>query len=162
MNTRALSPGVSRYRSWTGSSASGRRRRSPARMTIIDGKLVVTMKEVGRDVSQLLQPSTFDSLCFRVILMERTMRISLKQDESKIVGWNNRKTSRPTSFMMTTKFPAVIVIRTESDRFLAEPLDPIQERYLHILGLSEAVFTDPGVTCVQQSGHAAQPWEDSG
>ena len=36
-------------------------------------------------------------------LMERTMRISLKQEESKVVGWNNRKTSRPTSFMMTTK-----------------------------------------------------------
>ena len=45
-------------------------------------------------------------------LMERTMRISLKQDESKIDGWNKRKTSRPTSFMMTTKFPSVIVIRT--------------------------------------------------
>ena len=76
-------------------------------------------------------------------LMERTMRISLKQEESKVVGWNNRKTSRPTSFMMTTKFPSVIVIRTQTNRFLAEPVDPIQERYLHILGPSEAVFTDP-------------------
>ena len=95
-------------------------------------------------------------------LMERTMRISLKQEESKVVGWNNRKTSRPTSFMMTTKFPAVIVIRTESDRFLAEPLDPIQERYLHILGLSDAVFTDPHVTYAMESGHAAQAWEDTG
>lgn len=95
-------------------------------------------------------------------LMERTMRISLKQDDSNVVGWNNRKTSRPTSFMMTTKFPTVIVIRTQTDRFLAEPLDPIQERYLHILGLSPAVFTDPHATCVLQSGHAKQLWEDSG
>jgi transposase len=95
-------------------------------------------------------------------LMERTMRISLKQDESKIDGWNKRKTSRPTSFMMTTKFPAVIVIRTHKERFLAEPLDPIQEQYLHILGLSAAVFTDPRATCVLRSGHATQLWGDSG
>jgi transposase len=95
-------------------------------------------------------------------LMERTMRISLKQDESKVVGWNNRKTSRPTSFMMTTKFPTVIVIRTQTDRFLAEPLDPIQERYLHILGLSETVFTNPHALCEMKSGHALQSWEDSG
>ena len=79
-------------------------------------------------------------------LMERTMRISLKQDESKVIGWNNRKTSRPTSFMTTTKFPSVIVIRTAERRFLAEPLDPIQARYLQILGLSEAVFTNPSVS----------------
>ena len=95
-------------------------------------------------------------------LMERTMRISLKHEESKVDGWNKRKTSRPTSFMMTTKFPAVIVIRTHKERFLAEPLDPIQEQYLRILGLSSAVFTDPHAACMLQSGHAAQPREDSG
>ena len=78
-------------------------------------------------------------------LMERTMRISLKESNSKVVGWNNRQTSRPTSFMMTTKFVSAIVIRTAERRFLAEPLDPIQVRYLQILGLSEAVFTDPAV-----------------
>ena len=95
-------------------------------------------------------------------LMERTMRISLKHEESKVDGWNKRKTSRPTSFMMTTKFPAVIVIRTHKERFLAEPLDPIQEQYLRILGLSAAVFTDPYAACMLESGYAAQPWEDSG
>jgi transposase len=89
-------------------------------------------------------------------LMERTMRISLKQDESKVIGWNNRKTGRPTSFMMTTKFPSVIVIRTQTERFLAEPLDPVQERYLHILGMSPDVFTDPHFTGVLQSGHVLQ------
>jgi len=95
-------------------------------------------------------------------LMERTMRISLKHDESKVVGWNNRKTSRPTSFMMTTKFPSVIIIRTQTERFLAEPLNPMQERYPLILGLSPAVFTDPNAACMMQSGHTAQLWEDSG
>ena len=78
-------------------------------------------------------------------LMERTMRVSLKESNAKVVGWNNRQTSRPTSFMMTTKFVSVIVIRDAERRFLAEPLDPAQERYLQILGLSAAVFTNPSV-----------------
>jgi hypothetical protein len=90
------------------------------------------------------------------------MRVTLKQDDTKIVGWNNRKTTRPTSFMMTTEFPSVIVIRTQTERFLAEPLDPIQERYPHILGLSAAVFTDPHFRCGLQSGHAMQLPEDTG
>jgi transposase len=90
-------------------------------------------------------------------LMERTMRVSLKESNSKVVGWNNRQTSRPTSFMMTTKFVSVIVIRTAERRFLAEPLDPIQERYLQILGLSEAVFTNPSVSVRPDGGSRMQP-----
>jgi transposase len=81
-------------------------------------------------------------------LMERTMRVSLKETNAKVVGWNNRQTSRPTSFMLTTKFVSVIVIRTDERRFLAEPLDPIQERYLQLLGLSAAVFTDPSLRAI--------------
>jgi transposase len=95
-------------------------------------------------------------------LMERTMRISLKQDDSKVVGWNKRKTSRPTSFMMTTKFPSVIVIRTQTERFLGEPLDPIQERYLHILGLSESVFTNPSLIVNPRGGSQMQMQRDTG
>jgi len=95
-------------------------------------------------------------------LMERTMRISLKDTGSKVTGWNNRKTTRPTSFMMTTKFLSVIVIHTDTGRFLAEPLDPVQEQFLRILGLSEAVFTDPHASCALHAGHSTQLWEDSG
>jgi transposase len=90
-------------------------------------------------------------------LMERTMRITLKQTDSKVIGWNNRTTSRPTSFMMTTNFSSVIVVRDAERRFLAEPLDPIQERYLEILGLSGAVFTDPTAVCLPQPGAHIQP-----
>ena len=89
-------------------------------------------------------------------LMERTMRVSLKESNAKVVGWNNRQTSRPTSFMMTTKFVSVIVIRTAERRFLAEPLDPIQERYLQILGLSAAVFTNPSVRVMPDEGSQTQ------
>ena len=90
-------------------------------------------------------------------LMERTMRVSLKESNSKVVGWNNRQTSRPTSFMMTTKFVSVIVMRTAERRFLAEPLDPVQERYLHILGLSEAVFTNPSLSARPDGAASMQP-----
>lgn len=84
-------------------------------------------------------------------LMERTMRITLKQTESKVVGWNNRLTSRPTSFMMTTNFPSMIVMRAGDRRLLADPLDPVQERYLEILGLTASVFTDPAAVCLPQT-----------
>jgi transposase len=95
-------------------------------------------------------------------LMERTMRVSLKESNSKVVGWNNRQTSRPTSFMMTTKFVSVIVMRTAERRFLAEPLDPVQERYLHILGLSEAVFTNPSLIARPDGAASMQPPRGAG
>ena len=85
------------------------------------------------------------------------MRVSLKESNSKVVGWNNRQTSRPTSFMMTTKFVSVIVLRADGRRFLAEPLDPVQERYLHILGLSEAVFTNPSFNARPDGAASMQP-----
>jgi hypothetical protein len=95
-------------------------------------------------------------------LMERTMRLSLKERGSKVTGWNKRPTSRPTSFMMTTMFPSVIVLQTEAGRFLPEPLDPVQRQYLEILGLSESVFIDPNALCRLETGHAADPRADSG
>jgi transposase len=95
-------------------------------------------------------------------LMERTMRLSLRDTQSKVTGWNKRQTSRPTSFMMTTYFHSVIVIQTNRGRFLAEPLDPVQERYLMILGLSATVFTNPKAVCSLKAGHSMKLWEDSG
>lgn len=95
-------------------------------------------------------------------LMERTMRVSLKENDSKVKGWNNRETSRPTSFMMTTWFVSVIVIRTPNGRFLAEPLDPVQERYLSILGLSEAVFTNPAVRVMLRQTSSTQQRRGTG
>lgn len=76
-------------------------------------------------------------------LMERTMRSSLRDTGSQVEGWNKQKTSRPTSFMMTTKFPSVIVVRTAEGRFTGKPLNPLQRHYLKILGLSEMIFVKP-------------------
>jgi transposase len=76
-------------------------------------------------------------------LMERTMRLSLKQTGSTIIGWDKKQTSRPTSFMMTTYFKSVLVLLTPKARMLGRPLDPIQLNYLAILQLSPAIFLDP-------------------
>ncbi|MFC1835212.1 transposase, partial [Thermodesulfobacteriota bacterium] len=58
-------------------------------------------------------------------------------------GWDKRQTSRPTSFMMSIKFQSVLVFRTDSGRFLANPLNSTQLEYLRILGLSPEIFTEP-------------------
>lgn len=76
-------------------------------------------------------------------LMERTMRLSLKQTGSTIMGWDKKQTSRPTSFMMTTYFGSVLVLQTPKGRILGRPLRSIQLNYPAILQVSPAIFLDP-------------------
>jgi len=54
-----------------------------------------------------------------------------------------KPTSRPTSFMMTTKFLSIIVLRLGGRRRLGNPLRTVQADYLRILGLSPDVFVNP-------------------
>ena len=74
-------------------------------------------------------------------LIERTMRLNLKHDQAKIRGWVNRQTSRPTTFMMTTKFPRMLVLQVGGQRNLVKPLNQTQLKYLKILDLTPEVFT---------------------
>ncbi|MGA9752821.1 MAG: IS1634 family transposase [Acidobacteriota bacterium] len=76
-------------------------------------------------------------------LMERTMRVNLAQNQQKITGWEKRQTSRPTSFMMTTKFIGIFVLTADLGRRLAKPLSPVQIQYLEILELAHDIFTKP-------------------
>jgi transposase len=76
-------------------------------------------------------------------LMERTMRMFLKEREITITGWEKRQTSRPTSFMMTTRFLSVIVLRTSLGRLLGNPFDDVQLAYLKALGMTPEIFTKP-------------------
>lgn len=73
-------------------------------------------------------------------LMERTMRLCLKQKSTTITGWDKKQTSRPTSFMMSTYFHTVLVIQTPRGRILGTPLSAAQLDYLAILGLSADIF----------------------
>lgn len=90
-------------------------------------------------------------------LMERTMRLSLKEKGTTINGWDNRQTSRPTTFMMTTCFPSVPVIQTPEGRMLGKPLNPIQLSYVAILGLSPTIFVDPKASFVLSESRLTIP-----
>lgn len=76
-------------------------------------------------------------------LMERTMRLSLKEKGTTVRGWDKRQTTRPTMLMMTDVFLSVMVVCTTGGRFLAKPLTRTQEDYLRILKVTPAVFTTP-------------------
>jgi len=73
-------------------------------------------------------------------LMERSMRRYVKTFGS-MTGWENRPTKRPTSFMMTTKFIHILVIKSAKQRKLAKPLKPVQLEYLKALNVDPNVFT---------------------
>lgn len=95
-------------------------------------------------------------------LMERCMRNSLNASGSTIQGWDKKPTTRPTSFMMTTKFPSVLVVQTDQGRCLAKPLRPVQLEYLQILGLSETAFLDPMAVSTVPPQPRLKSWETTG
>ena len=69
-------------------------------------------------------------------LIEHTLRNYIRKTDSKLPGWDAKPTSRPTSFMMSTKFSGIQVMNIEGHRRLASPLNPIQIQYIAALGLS--------------------------
>ena len=76
-------------------------------------------------------------------LMERSMRKYVESNDCNLPGWVRRKTRKPTSFMMTTKFTSVMVITIGKHRQLAKPLKPFQLEYLKALGVTADAFTVP-------------------
>jgi len=78
-------------------------------------------------------------------LMERTMRSKTKEENSKLTGWNNGKTAKPTSFMMASKFLPVVVGIKEGKRFLFTPLNQVQLAYLRALDVHPDIFTEMGL-----------------
>ena len=76
-------------------------------------------------------------------LMERCMRRHIQKTGSTITGWKDRPTDRPTSFMMTTKFSNVLVLKIGNHRQLARSLNPVRLQYLNALNVTPDVFTVP-------------------
>ena len=75
-------------------------------------------------------------------LMERSMRRYVKAS-GLMTGWENRPTKRPTSFMMTTKFIHILVVKSGDQRQLTKPLKPVQLEYLKALNVDPRVFISP-------------------
>jgi transposase len=76
-------------------------------------------------------------------LMERSMRQHVEQTGEKLPGWDRKPTDRPTSFMMTTKFTGIMVIKIGNERRLSKPLHSDQEAFLLALGINLSCFIRP-------------------
>ena len=76
-------------------------------------------------------------------LIERSMRQYVESNDCTLQGWEGRPTTKPTSFMMTTKFAKILVITMGRQRQLAKPLKPFQQQYLQAMGVTEKAFTSP-------------------
>ncbi len=77
-------------------------------------------------------------------LMERQMRLYLKQEGITLPGWDNKPTRRPTSFMMTTVCNDILAAFLHGDRVILRGIGQRQEVFLQALG----IYTDPGSLCV--------------
>ena len=76
-------------------------------------------------------------------LMERNLKLYVKNTGKLLPGWKQRMTKSPTSFMMSTKFLNILVITIGSQRKLAKPLNEVQFKYLKALGVSPDIFINP-------------------
>lgn len=76
-------------------------------------------------------------------LIERSMRLYVEENQTTITGWVRRRTKRPTSFMMSTKFHTVLVIKSGDYRQLAKPLKRVHLEYLKALDIKPEVFLTP-------------------
>lgn len=76
-------------------------------------------------------------------LMERSMRWHVENGKRPMPGWNRQQTTKPTSFMMTTKFITVLVVKNGKQRQLAKPLKPVQFEFLKALKVSPDDFITP-------------------
>jgi transposase len=102
----------------------------------------------------LKKPSRIDVLGMVLIialmvwrLMERSMRVYAENKKTDLPGWCNRRTKKPTSFMMTTALFGIKVALIGSQRaFLRKPR-PRPMEFLIALGLDESVFLEPGCRC---------------
>jgi hypothetical protein len=74
-------------------------------------------------------------------LMERSLRIHVETTGNALPGWDKKETTRPTAFMMRTKFASVLVLKVGPQRQLAQAFSAVQQQYLAALGVPAACFT---------------------
>jgi transposase len=81
-------------------------------------------------------------------LMERSMRIYIKNTGEDLPGLNKQRTKRPTSFMLSVMITNVKMLVTKSSTrvFTKEP-DSTALEFLNALGLRQDVFENPNSIC---------------
>jgi transposase len=70
-------------------------------------------------------------------LIEHTLREHVRNNDVGLPGWDNKKTYRPTAFMMSTMFSGLQIIRVGKICRLTMSLTDVQCRYLQALGLHQ-------------------------
>jgi hypothetical protein len=76
-------------------------------------------------------------------LLERQMRAHVETTGPPLIGWDKKPTTRPTAFMMTSKFTGLLVLTSGRHRQLARPLSAVPQQYLTALGLTSRCFIGP-------------------
>jgi transposase len=76
-------------------------------------------------------------------LIERSMRQFIEKGDQDLPGWKRRRTTRPTTFMLMTKFQGVMILKIGSGRRLNKPFKPQQLEYLFALGVKPEAFINP-------------------
>ncbi len=102
----------------------------------------------------LKTPSRIDALAMVLIialmvwrLMERTMRAYVDNSKTPLPGWDNRNTTKPTAFMMTTTMTDIMVAVINGKRLALSDPSPTQLSFLKALGLGPSAFLDPHCRC---------------
>ena len=70
-------------------------------------------------------------------LIEHSLRLYIKENETTLPGWDKKETCRPTAFMMSTKFMGLTLVRVAKLCRFTSPLTDTQHLYLTALRLSE-------------------------
>jgi len=76
-------------------------------------------------------------------LIEHVLRQYVAEHNATVPGWDNKPPTRPTTFMMSTKFIGLQFVKMGGLRWLAQPLDDVQRIYLNALSLSERALIMP-------------------
>ena len=76
-------------------------------------------------------------------LIEHVLRQYVAEHNATFPGWDNKPTTRPTTFMMSTKFIGLQFVKMRGLRRLARPLNDVQRIYLTALNLSERALVMP-------------------
>ena len=76
-------------------------------------------------------------------LIEYNMRRYAQENEKDLPGWKKRRTDKPTTFMLMTRFQYMMILMIDHSRRLNWPLTQIQREYLTALTLSPKIFTNP-------------------
>lgn len=80
-------------------------------------------------------------------LMERSMRAHVKNTGKCLPGWANRKTDKPTAFMMSTMVVGITVARIKGKRHLLCPPKPRAMAMLTAMGLDANAYLNPHFRC---------------